>query len=338
MAVRLLLPFPPRGARATERPAQTSSLWALDRRGRRAGVCCLWDPLHTWWGLRAAGWGPGLARRPFPPFQLPPPPATLPPPPAKPQPRWRKGSGGGPHCQAEPGSPGAHTPRATARRHRPPVGGACGRSAQGLNLGPGSGCGSLGRRGAGVRTAWAGGWLRACVCAPGGAHKDIRLLPRPSASLTATTRIRGSRAGSSPARSALRGLPQGFPGSGSESSGRMILLGLQCAPCWQEEPSGRPGICTPVLLPWALPRSLWLGQHLRPCSPAPGPLSEGQGPGIQDWAAAEAAKPWLLLAQAPPQLPAPLAPPPAGKGWSRPHPRALRAHLWGSFGSLKEAP
>lgn len=251
MAVRLLLPFPPRGARATERPAQTSSLWALDRRGRRAGVCCLWDPLHTWWGLRAAGWGPGLARRPFPPFQLPPPPATLPPPPAKPQPRWRKGSGGGPHCQAEPGSPGAHTPRATARRHRPPVGGACGRSAQGLNLGPGSGCGSLGRRGAGVRTAWAGGWLRACVCAPGGAHKDIRLLPRPSASLTATTRIRGSRAGSSPARSALRGLPQGFPGSGSESSGRMILLGLQCAPCWQEEPSGRPGICTPVLLPWA---------------------------------------------------------------------------------------
>lgn len=84
----------------------------------------------------------------------------------------------------------------------------------------------------------------------GDAHKDVWLLPHPSASLTATIRIRGSRAGSSPARSALCSHPQGFPGSGSESSGRMIFLGLQSAPCWHEEPSGRPGICTPVLLPW----------------------------------------------------------------------------------------
>lgn len=31
----------------------------------------------------------------------------------------------------------------------------------------------------------------------------------------------------------------------------MTLPGLQSAPCWHEEPSGRAGLCTPVLLPWA---------------------------------------------------------------------------------------
>lgn len=115
--------------------------------------------------------------------------------PCEAQPRWRRGHGWGPHCQAEPHPEGHHpTPQAANRGHAWPerAGSQSGPwvlDLSGLWLPRRPRCRGKGEDGLGRRLAEG-------ECMPAGdARRDVWRLPRSSASLTAMIRIPGSRAG-----------------------------------------------------------------------------------------------------------------------------------------------